>query len=186
MIAALRGVLTLRNPIQIVVEVNGIGFELTVPLSTSRSLPEPGAEVRLLVQAVFTREGMFLYGFATAEEKRVFIRLTDIRGIGPKAALNLLSRFSPQEIETILGEQKIETLKTVPGIGPKRAALIMGRLQEAAPAARSTEPVLEHAIHALVSLGLTRAEAGKRLERIANRAELGLTELLARALRHEE
>jgi Holliday junction DNA helicase RuvA len=184
MIAALTGILETKNPTLIVVNASGIGLELMVPLSTSRALGEAGSTARLFVQSVFSRDGLALYGFATGEEKDVFKRLTSVRGIGPRAALNLLSRFTPAEIISILTEEKIETLKTVPGIGPKRAALILGQVRATAPAASATqEPTSEAATQALVSLGMTRAEAQRRVEQIPDRAALSLNELLTLALK---
>jgi Holliday junction DNA helicase RuvA len=186
MIASLSGTIRLKNPTRVILETAGIGFDLTIPLSTSRVLAEPGAPATLSVQSVFTREGMLLFGFATADEKDIFIRLTDIKGIGPRAALNLLSRFTPAEITVILTEARIETLKTVPGIGPKRAETILGRTRTAAPAHTPTEPGLEPALAALTSLGLTRSEALRRLEAIPERASLTLNDLLMRTLRCDE
>jgi holliday junction DNA helicase RuvA len=186
MISSLSGVLSTRNPTRVVLDVGGIGFELIVPISTARVLPETGTAVTLQVQSVFTREGMSLFGFSTQDEKDAFNRLTEIKGIGPKAALNLLSRFSPAEISGILAEEKIETLKTVPGIGPKKAEMILGRIRKTGASPATQEPALEQAIAALNSLGLTRAEALKRLERIANRSQLALTDLLSQALKHTD
>jgi len=183
MIAFLTGIVRVRQPTLVVLDVSGIGFELQVPLSTSRQLGEPESRASLFVQSWFTREGMSLYGFATQDEKDVFNQLTSVQGIGPKAGLNLLSRFEPREIKAIIAEQKIETLETVPGIGPKKAARILGKLRESAPIAVGTEPALEGATSALMSLGLTRRESLARLERIPDRTSLPLNELLQRALK---
>jgi holliday junction DNA helicase RuvA len=183
MIAFLTGVIRVKQPTRVVLDVSGIGFELQVPLATSRKLGDVELTANLFVQSVFTREGMFLYGFATPDEKDVFNQLTSVQGIGPKAGLNLLSRFEPSEIKAIIAEQRIETLETVPGIGPKRAARILGKLQETAPTEISTEPALENAINALMSLGLTRREAVARLDKIPERVSLDLNELLRRVLK---
>jgi Holliday junction DNA helicase RuvA len=195
MIASLSGVLRSRNPTRVVLEAGGIGFDLAVPLSTSKALEAGDAEsTTLLVQTVFTRQGVQLFGFATQDEKDTFNRLTGIKGIGPKAALNLLSRFTPAEIAAILNERKTETLKTVPGIGPKKAEMILGRRPSSSgpasaggQAAMGETPAadlqIEQGVTALMSLGLTRAEALRRLELIPNRAELELSELLTRALK---
>ena len=198
MIASLSGRLVAHQPTRVTLDVSGIGFELTVPLSTSKTLEtqaagcEPSAVgcqpqvVTLHVQTVFTREGVSLFGFATRDEKDVFNRLTAISGIGPRAALNLLSRFPPAEITSILNDRKIETLKTVPGIGPKKAERILNPPSSSRRAdAGMTIPDVrdEPATNALMALGLTRGEAQKRLERIPERAGLPLSEVLTRALR---
>jgi Holliday junction DNA helicase RuvA len=183
MIASLSGIIRTKQPTRVMLDVSGIGFELQIPLSTSRKLGEPESPTSLFVQDVFTREGMFLYGFATRDEKDAFNQLTAVKGIGPRAGLNLLSRFEPAEIRAIIADKKIETLETVPGIGPKRAARILGQLQETAPAEVAAEPALESAISALISLGLTRREAVARLEKIPDRAARSLNDLLRLALR---
>jgi Holliday junction DNA helicase RuvA len=178
-----------------VLEAAGIGFDLAVPLSTSKALEAGNSQsATLLVQTVFTRQGVQLFGFASQDEKDTFNRLTAIKGIGPKAALNLLSRFTPAEIAAILNEKKIETLKTVPGIGPKKAEMILVRRPSSSgpsstkdkatmDEATAVDPQIEQGVTALMSLGLTRAEALRRLELIPNRAELELSELLTRALK---
>jgi Holliday junction DNA helicase RuvA len=184
MIASLTGKLRASGPLTAVIETNGIGFELTIPLSTAHKLGAPDSAVSLLVQSVFTRDGLRLYGFATPEEKEMFNRLTAAKGIGPKAALNLLSRFSPQEISAIITEGRIETLETVPGIGPKRAGMLLGKLKESEPARKTEDlPYLEDAVAVLVSLGLTRKDAVAQLDRVPNRDQLSLNELLTRALK---
>jgi Holliday junction DNA helicase RuvA len=183
MIASLSGKLIASSPLQAVLDVNGIGFELTVPLSTAHRLGAPGSAVTLFVQSVFTRQGLSLYGFATAEEKATFNRLTDVKSIGPKAALSLLSRFSPQEIAAVIAEGRLETLESVPGIGPKRASMLLGRLRVAEPERTGSLPYLEDALAALISLGLTRGDALARLDRVPNRDQLSLNELLTRALK---
>ena len=186
MISSLSGLLRVKQPTAVVLDVSGIGFELTVPLSSSRVLGDVGTNAHLEVQTVFTRDGLLLFGFASRDEKDIFNRLTSVKGIGPKAALNLLSRFTPAEISSILGERKVETLKTVPGIGPKKADMLLGRVPEPGHAASPAEPHDEQAVTALTALGLTRAESLKRLERIADRASLPLSEVLTLALRQKE
>jgi Holliday junction DNA helicase RuvA len=183
MIAALSGKLVVSSPLQAVLDVNGIGFELTIPLSTAHRLGAPGSTVTLFVQSVFTRTGLSLYGFATAEEKATFSRLTAVKGIGPKAALSLLSRFSPQEIAAVIAEGRLETLESVPGIGPKRASMLLGKLKVSEPDRTGDLPYLEDALAALTSLGLTRSDALARLDRVPDRDQLSLNELLTRALK---
>jgi Holliday junction DNA helicase RuvA len=183
MIASLSGRLIASSPLQAVLDVNGIGFELTIPLSTSRVLGASGSAVTLFVQSVFTRAGLSLYGFATPEEKATFNRLTDVKSIGPKAALSLLSRFSPQEIAAVIAEERLETLESVPGIGPKRASMLLGKLKASEPDRTGSLPYLEDAVAALVSLGLTRGDALARLDRVPNRDRLSLNELLTLALK---
>ena len=106
-----------------------------------------------------------------------------MKGIGPKAALSLLSRFSPQEIAAVIAEDRLETLESVPGIGPKRASMLLGKLKASEPDRTGSLPYLEDAVAALVSLGLTRGDALARLDRVPDRDRLSLNELLTRALK---
>jgi len=182
MIAQLRGRLREKDPTRLVIDCAGIGFELRVPLSTSRQLPEAGAEVDVAVEPYFTREGLDLYGFATRAERDVFRMLTSVKGIGPRAGLNLLSRFSPDEIREIIAQRRIDVIRTVPGIGPKKADSIFKQLEGAVPESAPASPLLADAEAALVCLGLTRREARERLSRVPAAEAASLQELLKLAL----
>ena len=182
MLARLRGVLVEKEPTHVVVDCQGIGFALKVPLSTSRRLAEAGSEVTLRVHSHFTRDGVELFGFVDKEEMTAFQRLTSVSGIGPKAGLNLLSRFAPREIDTIISTGKSEVLRTVPGIGPTKADNIIKKLQAEAPPPEAGSGLLADAESALVSLGLTHREARDRLRRAGAAENLSLQELLKLAL----
>ncbi len=186
MIVRLRGSLLIKEPTRLVVETAGIGFELLVPLSTSQRLPEPGNEVNLFVVTRFTPAGMELFGFFTLKEKEVFELLTSVKGVGPRAALNLLSRFEPEEVRAVITERKEDVLRSVPGIGPKKAAEIIKRAQterEAIPKIKGPLiSLLADAVAALVSLGLSRKEAEDRLRRIQFQPGMSLQEVLKAAL----
>ena len=166
------------EPTRVVIDCQGIGFGLKVPLSTSRRLAEVGSEVALHVYTHFTREGVELFGFLDKEEMTAFQRLTSVSGIGPKAGLNLLSRFTPAEIDSIIVTGKTEVLRTVPGIGPTKADNIIKKLQAEAPPAEAGSELLADAESALVSLGLTHREARDRLRRAGTVEDLSLQELL--------
>jgi len=175
-IGSLRGRLLEKEPTLVVVECAGIGFELRVPLSTSGRLPEPGQEVRLLVLMRVTRSGVDLFGFLDRQEREAFSLLTSVKGVGPKAGLNLLSRFSPQEIMDVIAAGRVEVFRTVPGIGPKKADSILKKLQVESPV--PAQPLLADAQAALMSLGLTRKEARERLSQVQLHPETTLAELL--------
>lgn len=182
MLARLRGFLVEKEPTRVVVDCQGIGFGLKVPLSTSRRLAEAGGEVTLHVHTHFTRDGVELFGFLDKEEMSAFRRLTSVSGIGPKAGLNLLSRFSPGDVDSIIANGKADVLRTVPGIGPTRADNIIKKLQAEAPPPAVGSELLADAESALVSLGLTHREARERLRRVGSAENLGLQELLKLAL----
>jgi Holliday junction DNA helicase RuvA len=182
LLARLRGILVEKEPTRVVVECQGIGLGLKVPLSTSRRLAEVGSEVALHVHTHFTRDGVELFGFLDKEEMTAFQRLTSVSGIGPKAGLNLLSRFTPAEIDSIIANGKADVLRTVPGIGPTKADSIIKKLQAEAPPAEAGSELLADAESALVSLGLTHREARDRLRRAGTVENLSLQELLKLAL----
>ena len=182
MLARLRGVLAEKEPTRVVIDCQGIGFGLRVPLSTSRRLAEVGTEIALRVHTHFTRDGVELFGFIDKEEMTAFQRLTSVSGIGPKAGLNLLSRFGPEEIDSIIATGKADVLRTVPGIGPTKADNIIKKLQAEAPSPEAGSGLLADAEAALVSLGLTHREARERLRRVESAAGVSLQELLKLAL----
>jgi Holliday junction DNA helicase RuvA len=177
-LARLRGVLAEKDPTRVVVECHGIGFGLSVPLSTSRRLADIGAEVVLRVHTHFTREGVELFGFIDKDEMAAFRRLTSVSGIGPKAGLNLLSRFAPAEIDSVIATGRAEVLRTVPGIGPTKAEKIIKQLQAEAPPPEAGSELLADAEMALVSLGLSHREARERLHRAGPTENLSLQDLL--------
>jgi len=182
MIGAFRGRILEKEPTRILLDCSGIGFEMRVPLSTSRKLPDPGGEAGLLMVMRVTRTGVDLFGFADRAERDVFNLLTGVKGIGPKAGLNLLSRFAPQEILEVIAAGRVEVIRSVPGIGPKKADSLLKKLQGEAPPAREMQPMLADAAVALMSLGLSRREAQERLSRVQVTPELTLQELLKLAL----
>ncbi|MFO7674909.1 MAG: Holliday junction branch migration protein RuvA [bacterium] len=182
MIALVAGRLVEKEPTRVVVDCNGIGFELRVPLSTSNRLGAAGETVTLLVVPRLTRDGMDLFGFAEPDERDTFRLLLSVTGIGPKAGLNILSRFSPAEVRELIANGRQDVIRTVPGIGPKRAERVLRELAEKAPPPRVASEVLADAEAALVSLGLTRKEARARLDRVPAAAGLDLQAVLRQAL----
>jgi Holliday junction DNA helicase RuvA len=182
-IARVRGRLVESEPTRVVVECGGTGLELRVPLSTSRTLPAVGAEAELLVHTHFTRDGMELFGFADKAERDTFRRVISVRGVGPRAALNLLSRFTPSEVKEAIAAGRMEVIRSVPGIGPKKADAIIAEFREESPAGQPVVPIVADAEAALVSLGLTRREARDRLSRVQIPKDMTLQDLLKLTLR---
>ena len=186
MIALVAGRLAEMEPTRLVVDCQGIGFELRVPLSTSNRLGGVGETVSLLVVPRLTRDGMELYGFGEAGERDTFRLLLSVTGIGPKAGLNILSRFSPDEVRELIAAGRADVIRTVPGIGPKRAERVLRELAERTPPPQVETGTLADAESALVSLGLTRREARARLSRVPGAAGLDLAALLKLALQQRD
>jgi len=183
MIAQLRGTLRAKSPTRVVVDCQGTGYDVGVPLSTSSRLGGVGDAVDLLVVTRFTRAGVELYGFLDGDERDVFRLLLSVKGIGPKAGLNFLSRLSPDEIRATIARGDIAVIQTVPGIGPKRAARVLADLADKTTPPAEDRPLLRDAVAALQSLGLTSKEARSRLERLSVGEGVTLQDVLRQALR---
>lgn len=174
MISYLRGTLLEKHPNRAVVDVNGVGYELTIPVSTFSSMPESGNEVRLQVHTHVREDALALFGFATAAEKAVFEKLIGVSGIGPKLAVTVLSGLDVKELIAAIRGGQIEVLVRIPGVGKKTAERMILELRDkldmlgiaatpAAGAARAGKPSFsqdeEDAISALMNFGAQRAAA---------------------------
>jgi len=173
MIDSLQGTLAARDPMSVVVEVNGVGFQLRVPLSTSAAMPDPGQGVRLLTHLYVREDQLALYGFATEEERRLFRTLTRVNRIGPGVALQVLSSCSVEDFRRYVTQGDVEALAAlVKGVGKKTAQRLVLELRgelarqedEAGPEAVSASA--RDAVKALISLG----ESPARARRIVKRA----------------
>ncbi len=131
MIATLRGELTECQPLLVVVEASGVGYEVHVPLTTTEKLPELGQEVRLFIHAAYREDAQTLYGFSACEERDFFrLIIEKVSGIGPRIALNLLSQVSLQSLRNAIAEGDAALLAKAPGLGKKTAERIIVELQD--------------------------------------------------------
>ena len=121
MIGKLTGILAERNPPQIVVDCNGVGYEMDVPMSTFYNLPGNGERVSLLTHFVVREDAQILYGFGSHDERAAFRQLIKISGVGPRTALGLLSGMSVAELAQAVTLQEAGRLVKIPGIGKKTA-----------------------------------------------------------------
>jgi Holliday junction DNA helicase RuvA len=175
MIVSLRGKLIEAGVLRVVVESAGVGYEVNVPVTTAERLPKLGAEVFLLIHHVFREDGQALYGFAVAEEREFFKLLVEkVSGVGPKMALNILSRLSLPILRDAIIRGDVALLSQCPGIGKKTAERLVMELKDkvgleapgavtmasvaAAPAAPTPA---SDAVSALVALGFKPADADK-------------------------
>ena len=170
MIAQLRGRLTERHPGRLVVEVNGVGYEVFVSLNTFYNLPESGREVRLLIQTVVREDAFNLYGFLDQTEKETFNLVTGISGVGPKLGLAILGGIEPVQLWQAVRSGDAARLTKIPGVGKKTANRLVveldGKLPQTllegdAAASTSSDPVAEDALSALMNLGYPEAKASK-------------------------
>ena len=130
MIAHLRGALQLKSPKYLIIEINGVGYEVTVPLSTFYELPALGSPVSLHVHTHVRENALQLYGFRTSHEKDLFIRLMGVNGIGPRLAVNILSGISAQDLVASVRRGDVARLTMIPGVGRKIAERIVVELKD--------------------------------------------------------
>jgi len=182
MISFIRGKIIDKAPTVLTIDCQGLGFLVHTPLSTSQKIGEKGSDANLQVETIFTRNGISLYGFATQEEREVFNILNEVPGIGPKAALSILSRLEAKEAIKMIAQGKVEILQTIPGIGKKKAEMIVFKLKENLEKTEESSHITNDALKALISLGISKKEANERLNRISNFRGLTLTEILRKAL----
>lgn len=177
MIARLAGTLAEKTPGRIVLDVQGVGYDLQVPLSTFYVVGEPGSAVTLRVHTHVREDVLALYGFATSLEQDLFERLISISGIGPKLALSVLSGIEPPDLVRAIRAQDVARLTAIPGVGKKTAERIGLELKDRLPsslhaAAGSLEPpepedqLRADLLSALLNLGYQRGAAEKAIESV--------------------
>ena len=170
MIGRLTGTLADKAPPQVLLDVNGVGYELDVPMSSFYNLPGLGERVTLLTHFVVREDAQLLYGFLTAEERATFRELIKISGVGPRTALSILSGLSVAELSQAVTQQQAGRLVKVPGIGKKTAERLLLELKGklgpdlAAPGATVASDAQADIVQALIALGYNEKEAGAALK----------------------
>ena len=196
MIVFLDGVLEEKEPTRVVVNVNGVGYEASIPLSSYDRLPEPGKRVRLLTVPVVREDAHLLYGFMTAEERSAFLLLTSVNGIGPKLGLAVLSGLAVRDLKAAIANNDVKRLSGISGIGKKTAERLVlemrdklgkGDLMESIAGGDVPGPKqakLRDALLALVSLGHKQADAQQMVRDIASEItpETSLEQILRKVL----
>jgi Holliday junction DNA helicase RuvA len=172
MISFLHGKLVDALPTQVTVDVNGVGYDVLIPLSSFDKLPQPGGEVKLLTHLAVREDAHVLYGFMTAPERELFRMLINtVSGIGPKIALNVLSGMNPVAFRGAVASGDVKSLSQISGVGKKTAERIVVELRdkigaagtwEASSAARSlsaSDQKVNDAVLALMALGFKQPDA---------------------------
>jgi len=173
-IAHLRGRILEKQPNRIVVDANGVGYDVSVPLSTFYGLGDPGSEIALRIHTHVREDALSLYGFATRLEQELFERLISISGIGPKLGLAVLSGIEPPELVRAIERADLARLTAIPGVGKKTSERIIVELKDrlprapAASAGRVGEPerpaIKDDVLSALINLGYHRPLAEKAVD----------------------
>ena len=194
MITFIRGILAEKTPASAIVDVQGIGYEIHIPISSYERLPSPGEEVCLLTVHHVREDAEQLFGFATEEERHLFRVMLGITGIGPRLALGALSGLSVREITAAVAENDVKRLSSISGIGKKTAERMVielrdkldaGTLMEASAEPGSPDDQrIRDTILALVSLGYKQEDAAKMLRSITGtiRPEHTVEDLIRLAL----
>ena len=194
MIARLTGILLDKNPPYLVIDVNGVGYEVEAPSGVFSDLPENGKLVAIVIHHHYSQDSQTLYGFASLGERELFRKLLKISGIGAKMALTILSGASGEELARYVSTGDVASLTRLPGIGKKTAERIIMELRDkleglsisagtgtiATGRSVSTDPVTE-ASHALASLGYKPAEVSRMISAVAE-ADMEAEDIIRKAL----
>lgn len=196
MFSHLRGILHSKSPTEIVVDVNGVGYALSIPLSTFEKLGEPETPIKILTYLHVREDALQLYGFATEAEREIFRLLISVSGIGPKIAQAILSGVPTDELTTMIAQGEVASLTAIPGVGRKTAERLVvdlrdkiGRIETALPTAGipgTQQGARSEALKALLSLGFNRPAAEKAIRTALqelNGKEVTVEELLRLAIK---
>ena len=202
MIAHLSGTLLSKHTNTVILDVGGVGYEVTIPLSTFYDMEDPGANIQLRIYTHVREDVLQLYGFKTARERELFLRLISVSGIGPKLAITMIGIMSADEIIPAIRTNNLARLTSIPGVGKKTAERLVIELRdkiaalsspaleeefaakEGAGAPASEDAVRDDAISALVGLGYQKAAAEKAITAaIQEGGEISVEIILRRSLR---
>ncbi|ATC65437.1 Holliday junction branch migration protein RuvA [Nibricoccus aquaticus] len=184
MITSIQGLLTEATPLRAIIELNGLGYEVNIPVTTAEKLPATGATVKLHTLVIYREDAQTLYGFATIPERDFFrLMIEHVTGVGPKMALTIMSKLSLPSLESAIRMGDIATLAKCPGIGKKTAERLVVELRAKVGATSSADPVslgddpaspdsrpagdsrIRDAVLALTALGYKAADADEAVRR---------------------
>jgi Holliday junction DNA helicase RuvA len=199
LIAQLTGKLVHKQPNSVMIDVGGVGYDVTIPVSTFYELGEPGIGVTLKIHTHVREDALQLFGFWTSREKELFLKLTSVSGVGPKLAITMLSGMPAGELIDAITNNDLVRLTSIPGVGRKTAervvvelrdklAVISLEAREADQAARDVAPgeaaVRDDTIAALMALGYPKAIAERAVSfAVREEGERNIEAVLKRALR---
>ncbi|MBW7983315.1 Holliday junction branch migration protein RuvA [Enterobacillus tribolii] len=184
MIGRLRGIILEKQPPEVLLEANGVGYEVQMPMTCFYELPDQGKEAVIFTHFVVREDAQLLYGFNNKQERALFRELIKVNGVGPKLALAILSGMSAQQFVTAVEKQEIATLVKLPGVGKKTAERLVVEMKDRfrglsgdlfntvsdlpRPVASNTVQDAEaEAVAALISLGYKPQEASRMISKIA-------------------
>ena len=182
MITSIQGLLSAATPLHAIIELNGLGYEVNIPVTTAEKLPATGSTVKLHTLVIYREDAQTLYGFATPAERDFFrLMIEHVTGVGPKMALTIMSKLSLPSLQSAIGSGDIATLAKCPGIGKKTAERLVIELRAKVGMTGSAETVLSasgsesaaaptdtrmrDAVLALTALGFKTADADEAIRR---------------------
>lgn len=195
----LNGKIAEKTPAAVILDVNGIGYEVRISVNTFSALPKLGDTTKLLTHFIVREDAQLLFGFATEEERELFKLLLSVSGIGPKMAITLLSGMTISELKAAIREGSIPLLTSVSGIGRKTAERVIVELKDKLPREAGkdsrdiihdmsvSDQIVEDAVQALVALGYVKQKAKEAVQKVL-KASLGkkltVEEIIRAALKH--
>jgi Holliday junction DNA helicase RuvA len=186
MIGRLAGILLEKNPPQVLLDVQGVGYEVDVPMSTFYNLPAVQEKVVLHTQLIVREDAHLLFGFGTLDERAAFRQLLKISGVGPKLALSVLSGLSLSDLAAAVANKEAGRLTKIPGVGKKTAERLLlelqGKFAVTAPSAKgAAAPSSSDVLNALLALGYSEKEADWAAKQLP--AEVGVSDGIRQALK---
>ena len=190
MIARLAGILLEKNPPHLVIDVNGVGYEVEAPNGVFNNLPENGKTVAILIHHHFSQDSQTLYGFASLGERELFRKLLKVNGIGAKLALSILSGASGDELTRFVSTGDVAALTRIPGIGKKTAQKFLFELKDKLAVGLEDAPISvfedvnSDVIDTLVALGYSIVEAQTAVQNLPHDAPDDVEERVRLALQY--
>ena len=196
----LKGILIEKSPTRAVIDVQGVGYDVRIPVSTFSKLPALGDPVKLLAHLIVREDLEQIYGFYTYEERDLFRLLISISGIGPKLGVTMLSGMTVQELKQAIIQGAVPTLTTIPGIGRKIAERVVVQLREkvaleeanlslTSSTSNQDEAIMNDSIRALLELGYKKQDSRTALQKAWKELETGgakpsISELVRKSLKY--
>jgi Holliday junction DNA helicase RuvA len=186
LIASLKGVVSSKKPDGIIVEVGGIGYHVSIPLSSLCNIPDPGGPIFLHTYTHVREDVLQLYGFLSEEERKVFVTLLGVNGIGPKLSLAILSGMPVERFIGAVVNEDISLLTTIPGLGNKTASRLILELKEKLPKMSdlSKDHRVNDTVSALVNLGYKRFLSEKAVETVIKNGAHSVEDIIRESLKY--
>lgn len=185
MIGSLNGKLSSKKPESIIIDVNGVGYNVNISLNSLAQLPNEGSHVFLHIHTHVREDTLQLYGFLNEDEKKIFTTLIGISGVGPKLALNILSGIPAEKFIEAIESENIAVLNRIPGVGKKTANRLILELREKLPTAmEKKDSVYNDVLSALINLGYKKMHAIEALDKVYGEGQDDIETVLKETLKY--